>query len=211
MLTIHRDPKGAARKGKGRDLPGEVIWIDLLDPTEEEKAFVRDRAGVTVPSFEALRQIESSSRLIVENGVIFLSTPLVAKGDTDDAFLTPAGFILTPAVLITVRFSELVTFEVVVERIGRDDSLRSAVGVFTALMDALVDRGADVLERLAGDLDQISRSVFRGDPNARGHLVRSTAALRRTLSNVGAIGDRLAKARDVFLGLGRIVPFARSS
>src|SRR3954454_2980608 len=143
MLTIHRDPKGAARKGKGRNLPGEVIWIDLLDPTEEEKAFVRDRAGVTVPSFDALREIESSSRLIVENGVIFLSTPLVAKGDTDDAFLTPAGFILAPAVLVTVRFSELVTFEAVVERICRDDSLRSAAGVFTCLMDALVDRGAD--------------------------------------------------------------------
>src|SRR4051794_26748797 len=108
MLTIHRDPKGAARKGKGRDLPGEVIWIDLLDPTEEETAFVRDRAGEPSPPFEPRRKTESSSRPIVENGVIFLSPPLVAKGDTADASLPPAGFTLTPAVLITVRFSELV-------------------------------------------------------------------------------------------------------
>jgi magnesium transporter len=211
VLTIHRDPAGAARKGKGRSLPGEVIWIDLVSPTEEEKEFVKDRSGVTVPSFDALREIESSSRLIVENGVIFLSTPLVAKSDTEDPFLTPAGFILTPALLITVRFTELVTFDVVVERIRRDETLGNSAGVFTALMDTLVDRGADLLERLAGELDQISRSLFRGDPNSPRHLVRSTEALRRALSTVGMIGDRLAQARDVLLGVGRIVPFVLST
>ena len=211
MLSIYRDPRDSVRSSSSRELPSEVIWIDLVNPTDEEKQFVKSRTGVTVPSREALSEIEASSRLIVENGVIYLSTPVVAQGDTPDAMLLPAGFILSSTLLVTVRFSELPTFDAVVERVHRDGSLSSSIGVFTALMDALVDRGADVLERLAGQLVQISRSVFRGDPNARRHTVRSSKALRRTLTAVGTIGDRLSQARDVFLGLGRIVPFVLSA
>lgn len=77
-------------------------------------------------------------------------------------------------------------------------------------MEALVDRGADVLERLGTELDRISRSVFRGDPKKLSHTVRSNEALRRTLIAIGTIGDRLSQARDVFLGVGRIAPFVLS-
>ena len=207
MLTIYRDSGGLVRGSSTPQLPDEVIWLDLFNATDEEKAFAESRAGVRIPSMEALSEIESSSRLIVESDVIYLSTPVVAQGDTTDPFLSPVGFILSSSLLVTVRFAELSIFESVAERVRRDESLRSSTGVFTALMEALVDRGADVLERLGSELDQISRSVFRGDPNKVRHRVRSNEALRQTLSAIGRIGDRLSQARDVFLGVGRIVPF----
>ena len=205
MLTIYRDSGGAARGGKGK-LPDEVIWLDLLNPSDEEKAFVEGRSGLRVPSFEALSEIESSSRLVVDHGVIYLSMPLVAQGDTEDYHGSPAGFVLSPSVLITVRFADISTFKLVADKVQADETLRSSSGVFTALMEALVDRGADVLERLAGDLDKISRSVFRGRPR-KPNTMRSNELLRRALGDVGTIGDRLALARDVFLGIDRIVPF----
>src|SRR5205085_1128852 len=74
---------------------------------------------------------------------------------------------------------------------------------------ALVDRGADVLERLGADLDLISRSVFRANPREMQRSMRSTRRLRRTLTSVGAIGERLSIARDALLGLGRIPPFVQ--
>jgi magnesium transporter len=207
LLTIYRDTSDSLRSRTLQELPSEVIWIDLLNPTHDEKTFVESRAGVRIPSIEALSEIESSSRLIVARGVIYLSTPVVAQGDTADPFVSPAGFILSSTLLVTVRFAELSTFKTVAEKIRGDESLRSSTGVFTALMEALVDRGADVLERLGSELDRISRSVFRGDPNELRHTVRSNEALRRTLSAIGTIGDRLSQARDVFLGVGRIAPF----
>jgi magnesium transporter len=84
---------------------------------------------------------------------------------------------------------------------------RSSAGVFIALLEAFVDRGADVLERLGSDLDRVSRSIFRGDASKRKHTVRSNRSLRRVLSSVGATGDRLSLARDALLGLGRIAQF----
>lgn len=207
MLKIYRDAGGAVRMSPSRELPKEVIWIDLYNPTEDEKAFVEQRTGFHVPSRQALSEIESTSRLIVEDGTIYLSTPLVAHGDTADPHLTPVGFIISSALLVTIRFDELPSFAAVVERVNRDASLRSGIGVFTALLEAVVDRGADVLERLGSELDTVSRTVFRGDPTRLSKTVRSNAALRRALMVIGRIGDRLSQTRDVLLAVDRVVPF----
>jgi magnesium transporter len=209
MLHAYRD-NGSFLTSPTTNIPGEIIWMDLVNPTDEEKSFVEARARVRIPSKEALSKIESSSRLMAEEGAIYISTPMVAKGDTSEAFLSPLGLILTKDVLITVRFEETSTFDSVAETIHRDETLRTGVGVFTTLLEALVDRGADVLERLGSELDKVSRQVFRGDPSKRQHTVRSNTALRRVLSRVGAIGDRLAIARDALLGLSRIAPFVLS-
>jgi magnesium transporter len=208
MLTIYRDEAGSVRESAALELPSEVIWIDLVDPTDEEKAFVESRTHIQVPTVQALSEIEASSRLQVNRGVIYLSTPILARSDTPEAFLSPVGFILSPTVLVTVRFTRLSSFDQVAEQIHHDPSLATNVGVFTALLEAIVDRGADVLEELRGELDQISRKVFRGNPSHRSHTVRSTDALRMTLSIVGAIGERVSQARDVLLGVGRIASFA---
>jgi magnesium transporter len=207
VLRIYRDSDGSFRAGQSLELPGRIIWIDLLNATDEEKEFVEARAGVRIPSIDALSEIESSSRLVAEKGTIYLSTPVVAQSDTADAYLSPLGLVLTKQLLVTVRFTDHPTFDSVADLISRDDKLRTSTGVFTTLLEALVDRGADVLERLGADLDKASRLVFRGDPSQRQHTVRSNASLRRILSSVGATGDRLSLARDVLLGLARIVPF----
>ena len=206
MLTIYRDKDGSARASATK-LPPGVIWLDLLDPTAQETAFVESRTGLRVPTIEALSEIESSSRLIVDHEAIYLSTTLVAHSESEEYHATPAGFVLSRSVLITVRFAEVSTFKTVAERVRADETLRSSAGVFTALMEGLVDRGADVLEHLAAELDKISKSVFRGNLKRKRSTARASEALRVALREVGTIGDRLSLARDVFLGLDRMVPF----
>jgi magnesium transporter len=210
MLKAHRDKDASFSSRKSQQLSGDIIWIDLLNPTDAEKQIVAERVDVQVPSVEGLSEIESSSRLIVDRGTLYLSTPVVAQADSADAFISPVGFILTKGVLVTVRFAELTAFNVVSDKIARDQSLRSSAGVFTALLEAIVDRGADVLERLASDLDKTSRMIFRGDSAKRRQTVRSNAQLRRILFLIGSTGDRLALARDVLLGMARIAPFVLS-
>src|SRR5437868_4895650 len=103
MLRVYRDT-GSFLTSDSTDLPGEIIWMDLVNPTDEEQAFVEARARVRIPSKDALSEIESSSRLRIEGGTIYMSTPMVARGDTADAFLSPLGLLLTKEVLVTVRF-----------------------------------------------------------------------------------------------------------
>ena len=210
MLTIYREKDASIRNAGTADLPPEVVWIDLLNPSDEEKVFVESRARVHVPSLEALSEIESSSRLAVEQDTIYLSLPAVAQGQSPDAYLSPVGFVLTQRVLVTVRFAASPTFDVVAERVSKNETVQSPVAPFMALLETMVDHGADTLERLGAELDKVSRSVFRGDPSRPKHVARSNAALRRALTSVGSTGDRLTLSRDALLGIGRIAPFVLS-
>jgi magnesium transporter len=210
VLLILRRSAGFVRPSVSEELPQDAVWIDLLNPTAEESALVESQRKVRIPSAEALREIESSSRLAVDHDVLYLSVPAVAQGDTPDAYLSPTGFILDANVLITIRFAPLSTFDAVAERVKQDEALRTAPAVFAALLEAMVDRGADVLERLGAELDKVSKSVFRGDPSRPRHFARSNNALRRALTAVGTTGDRLALARDALLGVGRIAPYVLS-
>jgi magnesium transporter len=203
VLTIFRDSADVARSSSLPELPRDVIWIDLLNPTKEETTFVESRTKVRIPSIEMLSEIETSSRLAVDHGVVYLSIPAVAQGDSVDAYLSPTGFILTNRVLVTIRFSPLSTFNAVTKQVTQDETLQR-------LLEAMVDRGADVLELLGAELNNVSKSVFRGDPSRPKHIVRSNNVLRRALTAVGTTGDRLALARDALLGIGRIAPFVLS-
>jgi magnesium transporter len=210
VLHILRESTGFVQFGAFEDLPADVIWMDLFNPTPEESAFVQSQRKVRIPSIEALGEIESSSRLAVDHDVVYLSIPAVAQGDTPDAYLSPTGFILTEGFLITIRFSPLSTFDTVAKQVEQDKALQNATAVFVALLEATVDRGADVLERLGAQIDKVSKSVFRGDPSRPRHIVRSNNTLRRALAAVGTTGDRLALARDALLGVGRTAPFVLS-
>ena len=108
MLRLYRDSTHPLADASLKGFPREVIWIDLVSPTDDEKNLVEKRTGVKIPSVEALNEIESSSRLAVDRDIITLSTPVVAQGDGPDAFLSPVGFILTKRFIVSIRFAELV-------------------------------------------------------------------------------------------------------
>ena len=66
---------------------GAVIWIDLLDPTPDERGFGESRSRIRVPSKHALSEIKASSRLNVERGMVYPSSPMVARRNILDAHL----------------------------------------------------------------------------------------------------------------------------
>jgi magnesium transporter len=207
VLTLHRWPTDDWKAIDG-DLPPEVIWIDLLSASEEEKSFVEHRLGIRVPSEQSLSEIEASSRLIVDHGTLYLSSPSVRADEDGEAELTSVGFIIGPHVLVTVRFWPLPTFDSVARRLESDGELESGMCVFTALLEAMVDRGADVLEQLGVSTDNLSRTVFKGGLVRGKRPVRSSRRMREALENLGELAERLAKARDVLLNVGRIASFA---
>jgi magnesium transporter len=208
LLTAYRE-SGEGWRVEGANLPDNIIWIDLFDPTPDERQLVESHAKIRVPSKEALSEIEASSRLIVQHGVLYLSTPMVAKGELESTEISPAGFVLTPTLLVTVRFKQLVPFESVAERVRADETLDCSVGIFSALLEAIVDRGADALEHLGTAVDKVSKAIFHAESSGHKHHARSTARLHKILNDIGVNSNHLAQARDSLLGAGRLADFVR--
>ena len=78
----------------GQALPEGAVWIDMLHPTEEERAAIAGIVGIDLPTHEEMKEIEVSSRLYVENGGIYLTTPVITQADTEYPGLGVVTFIL---------------------------------------------------------------------------------------------------------------------
>lgn len=208
MLALHArmgDLVEAPVRFDAAALPADVVWADLLNPTPDEAGFIERATGLRLPGVEELSEIESSSRLRTEDGVLYMSAPLVHRATAGNPQTTPVGFVLSAELLITIRFETLTAF-------GTFDRAPcgSAAETFVGLLDAIVDRLADVLEHIAAELDTLSHRLFRSGPadlGKRRRYARETADLRVILRRVGANGDLVSKIRDSLLGLGRIVPY----
>jgi len=200
MLTAYPAPGAAGTVVK-------PVWVDLLQPTPEERDRIAREYGLRVPSREALQEIESSSRLRADGQVLTLSMPLTVPDERADALPAPFGFILSPSVLVSVRFTEVHGLAEVRARLDQGDTPADSTAVFAALIESMVDYRADLLEHISADVGAVSRRVFaRHIPQARRAVL--DGALREMLAEVGAAGDRLSEIRESLLGLQRIVGFS---
>ena len=215
MLTTHSHvvgPDARISSAEAAELPADAAWIDLIDPTDEEKAFVERSTGLSVPTLEQLREVEASSRLRQVKGALYLSLPLVFRDANRRPKITPVGFLLTREHLVTVRFEELKAFDTCQARIGEGDVCHpSAAGIFVALLEAIVDRLADVLEEVGEDVDEAADEVFGRD--AEGVKSRRPKAqgqrLRVMLRRVGRYRQLLSKIRATLLGIARMAPYVK--
>ncbi len=211
MLALYRRDGGIHTPSDlgAEPLPRDIVWLDLISPSPREVEFVERVTGLTLPSIADLSEIETSSRLRVENGALMMSAPLVHRVDTERPQITPVGFILTRERLVTVRFEPLVAFANFLHKsIGPDTPHASGAAMLAGLAEAIVDRLADILEAIAADLDVLSQRLFQVGPGRREHRpAREEANLRNSLQRVGRSGDLSSQIRDSLLGIARIVPF----
>jgi magnesium transporter len=199
MLNAHTTKSGGAAAERAK-----VFWVDLLNPTSAEIAQVAAEYGLAVPSRESLQEIESSSRLRAEGQALYVSMPLAIEAA--DFAPVPLGFILSPQLLITVRFSEVHAFSQVEARIEKDPHV-GGPAAFCALMEGMVDFSADKLEKLSSDLAAVSARAFRPQASPRHDDRRISRGLRDCLNAIGIAGDDLSRIRESILGLQRIIGF----
>ena len=187
-------------------VPDGRVWIDLLDPGEGDLKKAHAECGLRIPSRDELSEIESSSRHYVENGALYLSAPLLTHAETKEPELTPVGFIVTRERLVTIRFDKLKAFDAA-EATAKATPPTSGLEAFTLVIEAIIDRKADVLELQAQALEELSREVFSRPATKP----RDGDALRGLLRRVGEFGDRVSKMRGSLLVMNRILPFVVDS
>ncbi len=164
---------------------------------------------------EALQEIETSSRLRADGDVLYLSMPLGVRDEAHALAPVPLGFILSPSLLISVRYRALRAFETAASQM-QDRPTGGSAAVFATLVEEMVDYSADLLEQLATDLAIVSVRTFghqaqspepsngQAAPRARATVSR---ALRQSLQALGAAGDYLSRTRESLLGLQRITRY----
>jgi len=185
-----------------------AVWIDLLAPTPEEERQVQDALGLEVPTREEMQEIESSSRLYKEDDVLFLTAPFLYGVEGGEMGSTAITFVLGNSNMITVRYATPKAFAAFSVRCQRTPNLLLATpdGVMLHLFEQIVDRLADILERIAADMDRASQAAFR-TARTDAKVTRKDADLKNALLTLGQVGEVTTRATETLLGLSRILTF----
>lgn len=150
------------------------IWIDLVAPTPEIRAWVGRFFDVQLPNPNNLTDLEASARFYVEdNGEIHLHSDFLLDLQTESRNVAVA-FILHKDVLFSVRTEELPTFRL--QRLRA----RTQPGYVSEGKDVLLDLyaadaeySADALEDIYADLEAAGKKVLNkhlSDEEAAGIL-----------------------------------------
>src|SRR4051812_8377024 len=212
MFSVFVLSESSLKKAIVEDLaavPEHAVWIDLVNPTAAEDKAVEKLSGIAIPTREDMQEIEISSRLYLENGARYMTATLMCNADTDNPKTTAVTFILSSHRLVTVRYDVPKPFTLVENKLGR--ACTPAITgemVLMELLDAVIDRNADILERAGGDMDNISHQIFEPEGAARtGHAKRYSDILIA----IGRKGDLTSKVRESLVSIGRLVAFLSAS
>lgn len=188
-------------------LEPDVIWLDLLFPTPEEEHGYESQLGIDLPMREELKSIEPSSRLYKDNGALYMTASIVSKANSNLPEAGPIAFILKDDRLITIRYTEPKAFDIFGSYVMRHPHLyMDGMTLLCSLLEAIVDRAAEVMENVGLDIDNISSSIFSASPG-RAQTLASGAALAEALKQISFRQNVMAKIRDSLVSLGRIVRF----
>jgi magnesium transporter len=139
--------------------PADTIWIDLNSPSREEELAVERALGVELPTAEEMAEIEPSSRLYQEDGATFMTASLLARQAAGPPLGSPVTFVLAKGVLVTIRYQEFRAFTVFAER-APQTGVASGTSATLGLLDAVVERLADILEETGADVEKASAAIF---------------------------------------------------
>jgi magnesium transporter len=207
MLTVYVPTDFSLKKVDVTDitaLPENAVWIDLIKPSPGEDRAVEQLTGIAVPTREDMQEIEISSRLYIESSARYMTATLMCHSDTDMPRTTAVTFILVGHRLVTVRYDAPKPFALVENKLGRSCA-PTITGelVLMELLDAVIDRCADILERAGSEIDQVSHEIFEPESERHGHAKRYS----QILIAIGRKGDLTSKVRESLVSIGRVVTF----
>jgi hypothetical protein len=156
-----------------------------------------------------MREIETSNRFYQEGDALYMTATVVTKLDTARPENSQITFILTPDRLITNRYVDPLPFRRFIAYADRHPAqCATAAAVLAGLLEAMVNRIADVLERTGDEMDGLSVDVFSPAANNGRRRDRDYRAI---LERVGRNGDLNSKARETLGSLARLVGFLQQA
>ena len=151
------------------------IWVDIIAPSEEERAWVTATFAISLPHPEHLRDIEASARFYEENEELHVRSDFL-RGKEIGTLSVIVAFVLARNILFSVHDHDLPLFQMFRQRTQRQPYLvEDSLDVLIDLYGSDVEFSADTLEEVYLDLGSIGSQVLNttlGDKAAGAALAK---------------------------------------
>ena len=205
MMTTYNLAGATLAKAEGMvPLKAESIWIDLLNPTKEEDAFVGKQLGIAIPTRAETREIEASNRLYQETGAHFMTAFILFNAETMMPSTSNLTFILAGSRLVTVRYCEPKAIPLFLARVEKGDlPCQTAGTILMGLIETLIHRSADLIERIQDEVEKTAHAVF----DIKGGAQTGGRRMDLLLKAAGKEGDITSRAQESAFSLDRLLTY----
>jgi magnesium transporter len=140
------------------------IWIDVIDPEEEELIWIKEAFGVLLPELDDLGDLEASARYFeADDGHMHIRTDFLLDEEETSRNVRVA-FVMTNQVLFSIHDEDLPVFRLVRLRARlRPGSVSNAKDVLLDLYSTDAEYSADALEEVYENLEQAGKRVLSDD------------------------------------------------
>lgn len=210
MITFFDCVDGQLRKREGASetVGDATVWVDLLLPTPEEDASLEKQLGIDIPTRAEAREIEDSNRLYTEGGAHYMTALVVYNIDQPIPETSTITFVLVGRRLVTVRYYEPKAIPLFIEKVEKGHAAcASGHDIMAGLVEMLISRTADLIERIQDDVDRLAGSLFE----LKGGQATRTKRLDIILKSTGRQGDSVARAQESAHSIDRLLLFFKDS
>lgn len=180
------------------DLPADALWVDLINPTEEERSWVGSIYNQLLPHREEVGEIEASARCYDDESGLNIHSYFLQDFPTGPHNITVA-FLVNNSRLFTLHDEDVGAFRAFRTRTKKAPGGQNwdATSILLELFELKIERLADVLEHLYAELDALSQDV----------LVHEEKDMRKVLSVLARHEDVNGKVRLSLMDKQRVMAF----
>jgi magnesium transporter len=163
----------------GWRVPDDATWIDLCDPTREQELLVEEQLGLDVPTRDEMKELEPSSRLYQDRGATYMTAVVLINVEDPRPGSGHVSFVLTrDDKLVTLRYIEPRAFSLFHAEAVRRPICTDGARTLLGLVDAIVERSSQVLEKTASGVDAWPTRSSRPRPRTTTRPFPRSAALK---------------------------------
>ncbi|MBI3057266.1 MAG: hypothetical protein HYY77_24935 [Betaproteobacteria bacterium] len=199
MLTAYTTANGTLNKvhvTQRSDLTPEMLWLDLVYPTEQDRQWIKQAYGQELQFIEELGEIEASERFYRDEHGLHLHLYFLLTGD-EITRNVDVGFTVSNGRLYTLRGDELPEFRSFYSQAAKNPELcGSAMAILVGIIAVRVGMMADTYERLESELEPVSLSIFRSTSQTMPRVLESLARIEdiNGKSRLGLLENKRAYA-----------------
>lgn len=213
MITVfHLPASGNGRVAEMQldpthNVPDEPVWIDLINPTEEEERNLPQNLNIALPRQDEIWRNHALNRMYTRDGISYMTAAMLCDVDKGAPRTSPVTFILTPEFLITIRRIDPTSFLSFSENLLLNPKrFPTSADLLEGLLEEVIVRVATRHNDVIKGLDALSRRIFsdsafdsrHGDPSI---------LMRGVLKELGYLADLNSKINESVHSLTRMLTY----
>lgn len=176
-----------------------ALWIDLVDPSEEEKLFIKKQLNQNLSTNPKLENIETSARFFEDENGLHIYSFFLYENIEDHAGNATVAFTIKDDKLYTLRERDFPAFRLYRMRTRNQLLINgNAYELLLDLFETKIEQLADEIENIYSNLENLSRIIMKG---------KQSNEFNQSLAILAEIEDISAKIRLCLMDTQRALNF----